>query len=186
MIGAAVYPDPSRVGLGTAVSPTEGPTLAGPKHSPAQLAALVVGIVFLLVGVLGFIPGITTHYDQLTFAGHHSEAALLGLFNVSVLHNVVHLLFGVAGVALARTTRTARAYLVGGGLVYAVLFVYGLVVDHDSAANFVPLNTADNWLHLALAIGMIALGSMLGRPRPGQSAGTTAGSSPGASPGLIN
>jgi hypothetical protein len=60
------------------------------------------GAVFLAVGVLGFVPGITTHYDQLTFAGHHSDAALLGIFNVSVLHNLVHLAFGVAGIALAR------------------------------------------------------------------------------------
>ena len=71
---------------------------------PVQKAALAVGAVFLPVGVLGFVPGITTNYDQLTFAGHHSDAALLGIFNVSVLHNLVHLAFGVAGIALARKT----------------------------------------------------------------------------------
>jgi Domain of unknown function (DUF4383) len=58
--------------------------------------------VFLAVGVLGFVPAITTHYDQLTFAGQHSDAALLGIFNVSVLHNLVRLAFGVAGIALPR------------------------------------------------------------------------------------
>ena len=63
----------------------------------------------LAVGVLGFVPGITTHYDQLTFAGHHSDAALLRIFNVSVLHNLVHLAFGVAGIALARTFNSARS-----------------------------------------------------------------------------
>ncbi len=68
-------------------------------------------------------PGITTHYDQLALAGHHSQAALLGVFNVSVLHNLVHLLFGVAGIALARTVTAARAYLIGGGAIYLVLFV---------------------------------------------------------------
>src|SRR3954467_13822129 len=98
------------------------------RRTPVQLAALIVGVVFLLVGVLGFVPGVTTHYDQLTFAGHHSEAALLGIFNVSVLHNIVHLLFGVAGIALARTFNTARAYLIVGGIVYLVLFIYGLVI----------------------------------------------------------
>ena len=132
-------------------------------RAPVQTAALVVGVVFLLVGVLGFIPGVTTHYDQLTFAGHHSEAALLGIFNVSVLHNVVHLLFGIAGILLARTFTAARAYLVGGGVVYLVLFVYGLVIDRESAMNFVPVNTADNWLHLGLAAGMLLLGLTLGR-----------------------
>jgi len=119
--------------------------------------------MFVLVGVLGFIPGITTDYDTMTFAGHHSDAKLLGVFEVSVLHNIVHLLFGAAGFALARTAGGARTYLVGGGVVYLVLWLYGLLIDHDTAANFVPLNDADNWLHLALGIGMIALGLLLGR-----------------------
>jgi len=115
------------------------------------------------VGLLGFVPGITSHYDQLSFAGHHSDAALLGIFNVSVLHNLVHLAFGVAGVALARTFNGARSYLIGGGIVYLVLFIYGLVIDHDTAANVVPVNDADNWLHLGLAVAMIVLGVALGR-----------------------
>ena len=133
------------------------------RRAPVQLAALVVGLVFLLVGILGFIPGVTTNYDQLTFAGHESEAALLGIFNVSILHNIVHLLFGVAGLLAARTFSAARAYLIGGGIIYLVLFLYGLLIDHNSAANFVPVNTADNYLHLVLGIGMIALGALLGR-----------------------
>jgi hypothetical protein len=134
-------------------------------QTPVQKAALVVGAVFLAVGVLGFVPGITTNYDHLTFAGHHSDAALLGIFNVSVLHNLVHLAFGVAGIALARTFNSARSYLIGGGVVYLVLFVYGLVINHDSPANFVPVNDADDWLHLGLAVAMIALGATLGRTR---------------------
>ena len=132
-------------------------------RTPVQKAALAVGAVFLVVGLLGFVPGITTHYEQLTFAGHHSDAALLGIFNVSVLHNLVHLLFGVAGIVLARTFTSARSYLIGGGVVYLVLFVYGLVIDHDSSANFVPVNDADNWLHLLLGAGMIGLGVLTTR-----------------------
>ncbi len=131
--------------------------------SPVQKAALAFSAVFLLIGVLGFIPGITTNYDQMQFAGHHSEAMLLGLFQVSVLHNIVHLLFGVVGLALARSFNGARGFLIGGGLVYLVLWLYGLVVGEDSAANFVPLNNADDWLHLLLTIGMLALGFYLGR-----------------------
>ena len=88
-------------------------------RTPVQKAALAVGAVFLAVGLLRFVPGITTH-DQLIFAGHHSDAALLGIFNVSVLHNLVHLLFGVAGIALARTFNSARSYLIGGGVVYEI------------------------------------------------------------------
>lgn len=134
--------------------------------SPVQAAAALVGAAFLLVGVLGFIPGITTDRGSMEAAGHESHALLLGLFQVSVLHNVVHLLFGVAGIALARKPSSARAFLVGGGAVYLLLFVYGLVVEKDSQANFVPLNTADDWLHLVLGAGMIALGIVLAK-RPG-------------------
>ena len=140
-------------------------------RTPLQLAALVVGIVFLLVGIAGFIPGITTNYSELTFAGHHSGAMLLGVFAVSVLHNIVHLLFGVAGIALARSFSGARNYLIGGGVVYALLWLYGLVIDKGSSANFVPVNAADDWLHFGLAVAMIGLGVGLSRraalPTPG-------------------
>lgn len=131
--------------------------------TPLQKAAAAVGAVFLLVGILGFIPGITTNYDTMTFASHHSEAALLGIFNVSVLHNLVHLAFGVAGILMARTWNGARTYLIGGGVIYLLLFIYGLVIDPHSSANFVPVNNADNWLHLVLAVGMIGLGVALSR-----------------------
>ena len=125
----------------TSSNPTRG---AARTRHPVQLAAMVVGAVFLLVGLLGFVPGITTNYDQLMIAGHESEALLLGLFQVSILHNIVHLAFGVAGLLLARTAAAAKNFLIYGGVIYAVLWIYGLLINHDSAANFVPLNTADN------------------------------------------
>ena len=128
-----------------------------------QKAAKLVGVVFLAVGVLGFIPGITTDYSSMMFAGHESEAKLLGLFQVSILHNIVHLLFGVAGLVLSRTINGAKRYLVGGGVIYLVLFVYGLAVGNSSTGNFVPLNVADDLLHLALGLGMIMLGALLTR-----------------------
>lgn len=131
--------------------------------SPVQRAAQVLGVFFLLIGILGFIPGITTNYGDMYFAGHESTAKLLGLFQVSVLHNIVHLAFGVAGLAMSRTVAAARTFLVGGGAIYLVIWLYGLVVDQNSGANFIPLNTADNWLHLLLGVGMIALGVTLTR-----------------------
>lgn len=131
--------------------------------SPVQAASALVGAVFLVVGVLGFIPGITTPHDGLEAAGHESRAELLGIFQVSILHNVVHLLFGVAGIALARTASSARAFLIGGGATYLVLWLYGLLIDKSSQANFVPLNTADDWLHFVLGAAMVALGVLLGR-----------------------
>ena len=138
-----------------------------------QIAAASVGAVFLLVGILGFVPGVTTNYDDLQFAGHPSSSELLGVFQVSILHNLVHLLFGAAGLAMARTASLARAYLIVGGAIYLVLWVYGLVIDKTSDANFVPLNTADDWLHLGLGLGMIALALVLGARRNRTAKATT-------------
>jgi len=123
-----------------------------------RTAAMVVGAVFLLVGILGFIPGITSSYSDMSFAGHGSGAKLIGLFQISILHNIVHLLFGVVGLAMARRTQSAVSYLIGGGVIYLVLWIYGLIVSQGSQANFVPLNTADDWLHFVLGLGMIGLG----------------------------
>jgi hypothetical protein len=128
------------------------------RGKTARTIAKAVGAVFILVGIMGFIPGITTNYDTMEFAGHESEAKLLGLFQVSILHNIVHLLYGIAGLAMARNAKNAIAYLIGGGAVYLVLWLYGLVIDKTSGANFVPLNTADDWLHFVLGLGMIGLG----------------------------
>ncbi|KQX08403.1 MULTISPECIES: DUF4383 domain-containing protein [unclassified Leifsonia] len=138
----------------------------GYAKTAIEKTALIVGIVFLLVGIAGFIPGLTTNAESMEFAGHESEALLLGVFQVSILHNVVHLLFGVVGIAVAGNSRASRAYLIWGGVIYAVLWLYGLFTgDSDSSANFVPLNSADNWLHLVLALGMILLGLFVGRDR---------------------
>lgn len=89
------------------------------------------------------------------------------MFQVSVLHNIVHLALGAAGLAMTATARSSRTYLVVGGLVYLALWVYGLVIDLDSDANFVPFNTADNWLHFGLGAAMVLLGFALG-PRAGR------------------
>jgi uncharacterized protein DUF4383 len=134
------------------------------ERSTIQSAAMLVGLVFLLVGILGFIPGITTNYDDLKFAGHDSNAQLLGIFDTSILHNIVHLLFGVAGLTLAKTFEGARSFLIGGGVIYLALFLYGAIFGHDEGgANFVPVNWADNILHVVLGGGMILLGVVLGK-----------------------
>ncbi|MEH1011923.1 DUF4383 domain-containing protein [Micromonospora sp. CPCC 206060] len=129
--------------------------------SRIQRAAAIVAATFVLVGLLGFVPGVTTGYGDLGFAGHESGAKLLGVFQVSVLHNLVHLLFGLAGLALSRSVAGSRIYLAGGGAVYLALWLYGLVIDHSSAANFIPVNGADNWLHLGLGLAMLVLGLLL-------------------------
>jgi uncharacterized protein DUF4383 len=139
------------------------------ERSSIQSVAMLVGLVFLLVGILGFIPGITSNYDDLKFAGHDSDAQLLGIFDVSILHNIVHLLFGVAGLMLAKTFEGARSFLIGGGVIYLALFLYGAIFGADEGgANFVPVNWADNVLHVALGAGMIVLGVVLGKEVTGR------------------
>jgi len=128
-------------------------------RTPVQSLAALVGAVFLAVGILGFIPGITSHYGDLSFAGSGSKAQLLGIFQVSVLHNIVHLLYGLAGLGMARTAETARLFLIGGGVVYLVLWLLGIVGGGD----WIPVDTADNWLHFVLGLGMVALGFVTGR-----------------------
>ncbi|MGR6321576.1 DUF4383 domain-containing protein [Micromonospora soli] len=132
------------------------------RSRPAiQKVALAVAVVFVLIGMLGFVPGFTTHYGDLAFAGHHSKAKLIGLFQVSVLHNLLHLVFGLVGLVLARRVAGARLFLAGGGAVYLGIWLYGFAVYPESAGNFVPFNDADNWLHLFLGFGMLVLGLLL-------------------------
>ena len=121
------------------------------QRTLVQNVARLVGIVFLLVGIAGFIPGVTTNlYEGLEFAGNDGTAELLGIFQVSVLHNIVHGLFGLGG---------ARTYLIGGGAIYLALFVIGIIGGGD----WIPVNDADNWLHLLLGAGMIGLGVLTTR-----------------------
>ena len=131
-----------------------------PGLTVIQKAARLVSLTFVLVGVLGFIPGVTQNVDSMTFASHHSNALLLGVFQVSILHNLVHVLFGVAGWLASRSIGTARSYLLVGGAVYLVLFVYGLAIPATSRWNFMPVNAVDNVLHVLLGLGLLALGSI--------------------------
>lgn len=101
-------------------------TMAGrrvPVRAPVRTVAAAMGALFLLLGVLGFVPGVTTGYDTMRDGGPESGALLFGVFQVSVLHNLWHLLFGVAGLVMSRTITAARVYLLGGGAVFAALWL---------------------------------------------------------------
>jgi hypothetical protein len=130
-----------------------------------QCAAILIGSVLLAIGVLGFIPGITTNIASMRWAGRQSGAALFGVFQVSVVHNLFHVLIGLAGLALARTYARSRAYLLGGGAVFLGLWIYGLLTAPGSRANVLPVNTADTWLHFGLGVAMVILAVTLAGAR---------------------
>jgi hypothetical protein len=143
--------------------------MMGGGRTQAQTLAMLVAVTFVLVGVLGFIPGITTHYGDLSFAGGDSGAKLLGIFQVSILHNLVHLLFGVVGWYLAKTWSGARTYLLGGGVIYLALWILGIA----NGADWIPANSADNWLHLVLGVGLLGLGFVSTRAKTAPSPAIT-------------
>jgi Domain of unknown function (DUF4383) len=134
----------------------------GSGRSDIQRAAMLAGIVFLLVTLLGFIPGITTDYDRLT-TFDDVGAKLLGIFGVNILENIVHLLYGVAGLAAAASYAASKNYFIWGGVLYLVIWIYGLVIDLESSANFIGVNAAANWLHFVLGLAMVGVGVLLGR-----------------------
>jgi uncharacterized protein DUF4383 len=128
-----------------------------------QLLATLVAATFVLVGIIGFIPGLTTNlYDGLEFAGDDGDAEIFGVFKTSVLHNLIHGAFGLVGLALARTWSGARLFLIGGGIIYIVLWVIGLLGGLD----WIPVNDPDDWLHFVLGVAMVGLGFVTTREGP--------------------
>ena len=117
------------------------------------------GGLLVAAGVLGFVPGVTTHAGSLAFAGHGSRAELFGQFRVSVLLNLVHIASGLPAAVLARTETGARSYLTGAAVAYLLLWVLGPL----SLGGWVPLNTADNWLHLVCGCVLLGVGALLDR-----------------------
>jgi hypothetical protein len=124
--------------------------------------ALLYGIVFLLVGILGFVPGVTSPHEASDPATVMDHGRLLGLFPVNTLHNIVHAVFGIWGIAVYRSAGGAVAYARAVAIIYAVLTVMGLVPGLDTVFGLVPLYSHDVWLHLVLA----AVAAYFGFVRP--------------------
>lgn len=118
-----------------------------------KTAAILFGIVFLAIGVLGFVPGITTPM------GDGTGGMLLGIFHVNLAHNVVHLLTGAvalfAGMASAGAARTFFRIF---GVVYALVAVLGFVQGDGMLLGLISNNTADTWLHVGIAVVSLFLG----------------------------
>jgi Domain of unknown function (DUF4383) len=138
-------------------------TRTTPKYMAVQGAAFLVAGGFLALGLLGFIPGVTTDYRLLEWSGPDAGAKLFGVFAVCGLMNVLHLVTGIVGLALARTYAASRAYFLGGGLVYLALWLHGLLMSNSP--HLLPVNGANNWLHFGLGFGMVLLGLTLAGQR---------------------
>ncbi|WP_026551660.1 DUF4383 domain-containing protein [Arthrobacter sp. H20] len=126
-------------------------------HELVRSGSMGMGVVFLILGVLAFVPGLTTQYGSLAFA-NGSEALLFGVFQVSILLNLVYLVAGAAGIIMSRDSTGARNFLLGSGALFLLMWVYGMVIDLESTANFLSFNAAGNWMHLTLALiaGVVA------------------------------
>lgn len=123
--------------------------------------ALIFGVVFILVGAAGFIPSlvyqpITPHEGTLSM--HQGSGNLLGLFPVNLLHNIVHLLFGIIGLAASRSEGGARGYFKFLFVAYALLAILGLIPAAQTLFGLVPLHGNDVWLHLVLALAGLYFG----------------------------
>jgi Domain of unknown function (DUF4383) len=120
-------------------------------RTPAQLYSLLFGIVLLAVGILGFIA------DSSFGTGSDVEGSDFIIFEVNGWHNIVHILSGLLGLALARRRDTARAYALGFGAVYLVVTIWGFITG-DQVLWLIPVDAADNVLHLLIAAAGLAAG----------------------------
>ncbi|HEX6134436.1 MAG TPA: DUF4383 domain-containing protein [Longimicrobiales bacterium] len=121
-------------------------------RNTAQWGALVFGIVFLLVGVLGLFVENGMSMD----ADMETAGMLFGLFPVNLLHNLVHLVFGVWGLAASRSTDASRSYGRFGAVIYGALVVLAFL--SPTLFGFVPIGGNDIWLHALLALGLAYIG----------------------------
>ena len=120
-------------------------------RTPAQLYALLFGIVLLVVGLLGFIA------DSSFGTGSGVEGSDFIVFEVNGWHNIVHILSGVLGLAVWRRPDAARTYALGFGAVYLVVTIWGFITG-DQVLWLIPVDTADNILHLLIAAAGLAAG----------------------------
>lgn len=139
-------------------TPAAGSDRTGSTRSVNQTVALVFGAVYTLVAILGF-------FVADSFAGTGSdEADLLGIFQVNHLHNIVHLLIGLALIAAAKRHDTARSANLAIGVTYLALAVVGPFLV-DTEANIVALNTADHFLHLASGLVLAGVAVAMDKDR---------------------
>jgi hypothetical protein len=116
--------------------------------------ALIIGILFLAAGIMGFIPGLVSspHPGDPHVTVHHNHGRLLGIFPVNTLHNIVHLLIGVWGLASFRRFTLARGFARGLAIFYGLLAVMGLFPNLNTTFGLIPIHGHDVWLHAGTAL----------------------------------
>jgi hypothetical protein len=124
------------------------------SRTPAQAFALVIGATLVVAGIAGFF------YNASFGTGDGTERdAVLGILDVNGWHNVVHVLSGVVGLAVAGAYDGSRLYALGFGAIYLVVALLGFVAgDGDEIFNLIPVNTEDNVLHLLIGIAGVGAG----------------------------
>lgn len=132
-----------------------------PGRSPAQVYALLFGVLLVAAGVAGFF------YNASFSTGDAVERdAVLGVLDVNGWHNLVHIASGVIGLALAGSWAGARTYAIGFGAIYIVVAIAGFAYgDGDAIISLIPINTEDNLLHVLIGVAGIAAG-MASPPEP--------------------
>jgi hypothetical protein len=119
------------------------------RRTPAQLYCLLAGLSLLLAGVLGFV--VDAGFDT----GNGIQGDELVIFEVNGIHNLVHIASGVVLLAAASRPPLARTVALGFGVVYGIVTIIGLI-DGEDVLGLLPVNAADNVLHIALsALGII-------------------------------
>ena len=126
----------------------------------ARSFALAAGLAYMLVGALGFLPGITQppaagSPDLVVDSGY---GYLLGLFPINLLHNLVHLAVGIAGLAAYRSRGGARAFARGLAVFYGLLAVMGLIPGLNTTLGLIPIFGHDIWLHALTAVAAAYFG----------------------------
>jgi hypothetical protein len=127
--------------------------VTGTRRSPAQLYALIFGAALTVAGIIGFF------YNSEFTSNKAVRDAVFGILDVNGWHNVVHILSGVLGLAVAGRYGASRAYALGLGVVYIAVAIWGFIIGNgDSILSIVPVNTEDNVLHLFIGVAGIAAG----------------------------
>ena len=126
----------------------------GSTKTPAQLYSLVFGATLLLVGIIGFF--VDSSFGDL---GSNVQGDDLIIFEVNGWHNIVHIASGALGLALAGSAIGARGFALGFGAVYLVVAIWGFIAGDNVLFGLIPVNTEDNFLHLAIALTGLAAGA---------------------------